>query len=112
MGKFAATYDLPGGEQLLVMVIEGANNEGPCVQYVTEINGLTAVAEVVLCESGEEGEPVDHLQRMAAREEARNLIHTLGDEEVKALRRKFVRDITGKDEEIYTTEDMKAWQLN
>jgi ABC-type microcin C transport system permease subunit YejB len=108
MGKFAALYDLPGGEQLLVMVIEGKEGEGPVVQYVTEINGLMVTAEIILCE-GEalvNGQP-DHLKRMAAKEEARHVIQGLSQETVKDLRRKFVRDITGKEEEVFTKEDMQ-----
>jgi len=92
---------------MLIMVIEGQEGEGPVVQYVTEINGLTAIAEVILCEGDEliNGQP-DHLKRMAVREEARNTIQSLPEDVIKDLRRKFVRDITGKEEEIYSVEDM------
>lgn len=107
MGKFAALYDLPAGEQLLIMVVEGQEGEGPVVQYVTEINGMMATAEIILCEGDAlvNGQP-DHLKRMAAREEARNAIQGYSEDAVKDLRRKFVRDITGKEEESYTMEDM------
>ena len=108
MGKFAALYDLPAGEQLLIMVVEGQEGEGPVVQYVTEINGMMATAEIILCEGDPliNGQP-DHLQRMAAREEARNSIQNIDEDVIKGLRRKFVRDITGKDEESYSMEDMQ-----
>jgi hypothetical protein len=103
MGKFAALYDLPAGEQLLIMVIEDPRGCGPAIQYVTEINGVMATAEVILCDPM--AKP-DHLERMAAREEARNSIQGLPEEAIKNLRRKFVRDITGKEEETYGVEDI------
>jgi ABC-type microcin C transport system permease subunit YejB len=103
MGKFAAIYDLPAGEQLLIMVVEDQLGGGPVIQYVTEINGVMATAEVALCE--DHAKP-DHLGRMAIREEARNSIQGLPEDVIKSLRRKFVRDITGKDEETYGVEDI------
>jgi hypothetical protein len=101
MGKFAALYDLPAGEQLLIMVVEGQQGEGPVVQYVTEINGLMATAEIILCDEG-----ATLLEQMAAREEGRNSIQGLPEETIKDLRRKFVRDITGKGHETYEVRDI------
>jgi hypothetical protein len=107
MGKFAAIYDLPAGEQLLIMVVEEPSGKGPMVQYVTEINGIMATAEVLLCD--DQDKP-NHLERVAAREEARNVISSLSEDAVKNLRRKFVRDITGNDQETYGVEDIELCQ--
>ena len=47
MGKFAVVYDLPAGEEMLVVLCDGIC--GPAVQYISEINGELEVAEVELC---------------------------------------------------------------
>ncbi len=100
MAKFAALYDLPAGEQLLVVVLD-VDDGVPAVQYATEVHGTLITATIPLCGPG-----AGYLERMAAKEEARNIIGNMTDDDVKAVRRKFVRDITGKERETYELEGM------
>lgn len=67
MGKFAATYDLPAGEQLLVVVHHG--EDGQVMQLATEIHGQVVTAEIQLCEPGAFDD-----EQLAALHEARNNI--------------------------------------
>ena len=89
MGKFAAVYDLPAGEEMLVVLCEGIC--GPAVQYISEINGELEVAEVELC--GPEDGP---LEKLSAREEARGVIHRYTDEDIKEFRRQLVKSAASR----------------
>lgn len=86
MAKFAAVYDLPAGEQMLVTVFDH-ETLGPVVQYATEIHGEIVSAEIPLCPEG------TYLERMSAREEARNVIFNYTEDDIKDFRRRFVRDV-------------------
>ena len=92
MGKFAAIYDLPTGEQLLVVVHHG--EDGPVMQLATEIHGQVVTAEIQLCDPGAfDGE------QLAARHEARNNIDNFSEETVKEFRRRFTADFFGRDQD-------------
>ena len=92
MGKFAATYDLPAGEQLLVVVHYG--EDGPVMQLATEIHGQLVTAEIQLCDPGAfDGE------QLAALHEARNNIDNLSEETVKEFRRRFTADFFGRNQD-------------
>ena len=90
MGKFAATYDLPAGEQLLVIVHHG--EDGPVMQFATEVHGQVVTAEIQLCDPGAFDD-----EQLAALHEARNNIDNLSEETVKDIRRRFTADFFGKD---------------
>ena len=92
MGKFAATYDLPAGEQLLVVVHHGEN--GPEMQLATEIHGQVVTAIVPLCDPGAFDD-----EQLAALHEARNNIDNLKEETVKELRRRFTADFFGREQD-------------
>ena len=47
MANFAALYPLPGGEQLLVVLVT-EHVLGPIVQYATEVHGNVVTANVPL----------------------------------------------------------------
>lgn len=107
MGKFAAIYNLPAGEQLLVLLIDD-DDLGQAVQYVTEVHGEIVTASVPLLDISDRG---DYLKRIAAKEEARLMIGNLDEESVKTIRRRFVRDIAG-DENTFTKEELEPCQPN
>ena len=92
MGKFAATYDLPAGEQLLVVVHHG--EDGPEMQLATEIHGQVVTAIVPLCDPGAFDD-----EQLAALHEARNNIDNLKEETVKELRRRFTADFFGREQD-------------
>ena len=92
MGKFAATYDLPAGEQLLVVVHYG--EDGPVMQLATEIHGQVVTAEIQLCDPGAFDD-----EQLAALHEARNNIDNFSEETVKDLRRRFTADFFGRDQD-------------
>ena len=92
MGKFAATYDLPAGEQLLVVVHHG--EDGPVMQLATEIHGQVVTAEIQLCDLGAFDD-----EQLAALHEARNNINNFSEETVKELRRRFTADFFGRDQD-------------
>ena len=92
MGKFAAIYDLPAGEQLLVVVHHGEN--GPEMQLATEIHGQVVTAIVPLCDPGAFDD-----EQLAALHEARNNIDNLKEETVKELRRRFTADFFGREQD-------------
>ena len=81
MANFAAIYPLPGGEQLLVVLVTDPVL-GPCVQYVTEIHGNIVTANVPLLEKNEVG---DYLKRLSVIEEARQMNGNLDEETVKTI---------------------------
>ena len=92
MGKFAATYDLPAGQQLLVVVHHG--EDGPVMQLATEIHGQLVTAEIQLCDQGAFDD-----EQLAALHEARNNIDNLSEETVKELRRRFTADFFGREQD-------------
>lgn len=102
MGNFSAIYPLPAGEQLLVVLVDD-DDLGPVVQYITEIHGSMVSANVPLLDSQDKG---DHLKRLSAREEARQVIGNLSEETVKTIRRRFVVDITGEEESEFPKEEI------
>lgn len=85
MGKFAAIYDLPAGEQMLVTVFDNADGV-PVVQYATEVNGELISAEIPLCDRND-----NLMEKLAARVAARNVIFDYDEEDIKEFRRRFVR---------------------
>ena len=103
MANFAALYPLPGGEQLLVVLITDPIL-GPCVQYVTEVHGNIVTANVPLLEQRDVGG--DYLKRLSAIEEARQMIGNLDEETVKTIRRRFVRDLAGGGETEFPKEEI------
>lgn len=107
MGKFAAVYDLPAGEQLLVLLIDD-EELGPAIQYVTEVHGAMVSATVHMLSPADAG---DYLKRLSAKEEASQMIGNLDEESVKTIRRRFVRDIAG-DENTFTKEELEPCQPN
>ena len=90
MGKFAAIYDLPAGEQLLVIAHHG--EDGPEMQFITEIHGQVITAVVPLCDPGAFDDEL-----YAALHEARDNISNLSEETVKDIRRRATADFFGKD---------------
>ena len=92
MGKFAATYDLPAGEQLLVVVHH--DEDEPVMQLATEIHGQVVTAEIQLCDPGSFDD-----EQLAALHEARNNIDNLSEETVKEFRRRFTADFFGRDQD-------------
>ena len=109
MANFAAIYPLPGGEQLLVVLVTDPVL-GPCVQYVTEIHGNIVTANVPLLEKNEVG---DYLKRLSVIEEARQMIGNLDEETVKTIRRRFVRDlVAGGEETEFPKEEIVSCQPN
>ena len=92
MGKFAAIYDLPAGEQLLVIAHHG--EDGPEMQFITEIHGQVITAVVPLCDPGAFDD-----EQLAALHEARNNIDNFSEETVKELRRRFTADFFGRDQD-------------
>lgn len=107
MGNFAAIYNLPAGEQLLVVLCD-TDGDGPAVQYITEVNGTMVSATVPMLEQKDQG---DYLKRMAAREEARMMIGAMDDDAVKAIRRRFARDMNDGIESDFPKEEIK-WLQN
>lgn len=107
MGNFAAVYPLPAGEQLLVLLVDDIDN-GPSVQYVTEINGVMVSADAPLVDHADRK---DYLKVMAAKEEARMMLDHIDDEMVKDIRRRLVRDVGGDDVE-FTKEEILQCQQN
>ena len=108
MANFAAIYPLPGGEQLLVVLVTDPVL-GPCVQYVTEIHGNIVTANVPLLEKNEVG---DYLKRLSVIEEARQMIGNLDEETVKTIRRRFVSDLAGGEETEFPKEEIVSCQPN
>ena len=102
MANFAALYPLPGGEQLLVVLVTDPVL-GPCVQYVTEIHGNIVTANVPLLEKNEVG---DYLKRLSVIEEARQMIGNLDEETVKTIRRRIVSDLAGGEETEFPKEEI------
>ena len=102
MANFAALYQLPGGEQLLVCLVT-EHVLGPCVQYITEVHGNLVSANVPLLEKTEVG---DYLKRLSAIEEARQMIGNLDEETVKTIRRRFVSDLAGGEETEFPKEEI------
>ena len=102
MASFAALYPLPGGEQLLVVLVTD-RVLGPCVQYATEVHGNIVTANVPLLEQSEVG---DYLKRLSAIEEARQMIGNLDEEAVKTIRRRFVSDLAGGEETEFPKEEI------
>ena len=102
MANFAALYPLPGGEQLLVVLVT-EHVLGPCVQYATEVHGNIVTANVPLLEKTEVG---DYLKRLSAIEEARQVIGNLDEETVKTIRRRFVSDLAGGEETEFPKEEI------
>ena len=102
MANFAALYQLPGGEQLLVCLVT-EHVLGPCVQYITEVHGSLVSANVPLLEKTEVG---DYLKRLSAIEEARQMIGNLDEETVKTIRRRFVSDLAGGEETEFPKEEI------
>ena len=108
MANFAALYQLPGGEQLLVCLVT-EHVLGPCVQYITEVHGSLVSANVPLLEKTEVG---DYLKRLSAIEEARQMIGNLDEETVKTIRRRFVSDLAGGEETEFPKEEIRSCQPN
>ena len=104
MANFAALYPLPGGEQLLVVLITD-HVLGPVVQYATEVHGNLVTAEVQLLEPRDSG---DYLKRLSAIEEARQMIGNLDEETVKTIRRRFVSDLAGGEETEFPKEEIRS----
>ena len=102
MANFAALYPLPGGEQLLVVLVT-EHVLGPIVQYATEVHGNVVTANVPLLEQRDAG---DHLKRLSAIEEARHMIGNLDEETVKTIRRRMVKEITGGEESEFPKEEI------
>ena len=108
MANFAAIYPLPGGEQLLVVLIT-EHVLGPSVQYATEVHGNIVTANVPLLEQRDAG---DYLKRLSAIEEARQMIGNLDEETVKTIRRRFVSDLAGGEETEFPKEEIVSCQPN
>ena len=108
MANFAALYPLPGGEQLLVVLIT-EHVLGPIVQYATELHGNVVTANVQLLEQRDAG---DYLKRLSAIEEARQMIGNLDEETVKTIRRRFVSDLAGGEETEFPKEEIVSCQPN
>lgn len=89
MGKFAAVYDLPGGEQLLAVFCDQIMGRGPYIQLVTELDNRQVSVEIYLLEEDELSDPI---KLMAARSTGKNSVLNLTEEEVKMFRRKIVSD--------------------
>ena len=102
MANFAAIYPLPGGEQLLVILVT-EHVLGPCVQYATEVHGNLVTANVPLLEKNESG---DYLKRLSVIEEARQMIGNLDDETVKTIRRRIVSDLADGEETAFPKEEI------
>ena len=102
MANFAAIYQLPGGEQLLVVLVT-EHILGPCVQYATEVHGNIVTANVQLLEKNEVG---DYLKRLSVIEEARQMIGNLDEETVKTIRRRFVSELSGGEEKAFPKEEI------
>ena len=108
MANFAALYPLPGGEQLLVVLVT-EHVLGPIVQYATEVHGNVVTANVPLLEQRDAG---DYLKRLSAIEEARQMIGNLDEETVKTIRRRFVSDLAGGEETEFPKEEIISCQPN
>lgn len=108
MANFAALYPLPGGEQLLVVLVT-EHVLGPIVQYATEVHGNIVTAFVPLLEQRDAG---DYLKRLSAIEEARQMIGNLDEETVKTIRRRFVSDLAGGEETEFPKEEIVSCQPN
>ena len=90
MGKFAAVYDLPAGEQLLVILVRDEQTGEPMVQYITQIGDEMASAMVPVLD---EVDKLDHLKQLSAYEETRQAILNIPEDHVKIIRMKFVQDL-------------------
>ena len=108
MANFAALYPLPGGEQLLVILLN--NDEiGPAVQYITEVNGEMVSATVPMLDLVDRQ---NYLKRLSTTEEARQMIGNLDEETVKTIRRRFVSDLAGGEETEFPKEEIVSCQPN
>ena len=90
MGKFAAIYNLPAGEQLLVVLVRDEQTGEPMVQYITQIGDEMASAMVPLLD---EADKLDYLKQRSACEEARQAILNMTEDHVKIIRMRFVQDL-------------------
>lgn len=88
MGKFAHCYDLPGGEQLLLVLFDHPEN-GPTIQFVTEVHGEQVSAEMPLLDDEQMAQPIMKIQAMA---EASQSISRYPEEAVLDARRRLVAD--------------------
>ena len=106
MGKFAAIYDLPAGEQMLVTIYSDPD-DGPTVKYDTEVAGEIISAEIPLCKEGS-----TYLERMAAMEEARSVIFQYTEDDIKEFRRRFVKGTIGQGQEVIVEQEERICRPN
>ncbi|MDD3620562.1 MAG: hypothetical protein PHX57_14335 [Desulfobulbaceae bacterium] len=93
MGKFAAVYPLPGGEQLLAMVVHGEPGKEPEIRYITEIMGSQVTAAIPI--RTKDGQRFHSHQEAVANAGA--AITAMTDEEVLTIRKYMVRQIRDKE---------------
>jgi len=88
MGKFAHCYDLPGGEQLLMVAFDHPEN-GPSVQFATEIHGQQVTAEMNLLDPEQLAQPIMRIQALA---DAKRSVPLYPEEAVLDIRRRLVAE--------------------
>jgi len=93
VGKFAAVYPLPGGEQLLAMVAYNAPGKEPEIWYVTEIMGEQVTITVPV--RMEDGKPFSSPREAVV--SAAAAITSMTDADVLAVRKYMVKRVTGQE---------------